>query len=299
MGRPTFGWITQLVARQGERIDRLNEDNSAFIRKLQGSFEVLWFDDHFQKDYSPTLECWTTLTYLAAQFPAYKVGSLVLCQSFRNPAMTAKMMSTLQVLTNGRYIAGIGAGWKEDEHLAYGYGPPPATRARMEQLEEAVQIIKTMWRESPATFHGKHYSIQGAECEPLPTPPPPLLIGGGGEKVTLRLVAKYADWMNITFIDAETYKRKLEVLQSHCSEVGRNFDEIKKSVWAYLAITKEGTPPPPISGDRYVIYGTPGSVRDSLAQFVDLGVEHFMLRFIDFPRPLGADLFLDEVLPHL
>jgi alkanesulfonate monooxygenase SsuD/methylene tetrahydromethanopterin reductase-like flavin-dependent oxidoreductase (luciferase family) len=298
MTKPTFGWIVHLVARPGASAQALHDENCRFIRRLEGAFDTLWFEDHFQKDSAPTLECWTSLTYLAALFPGYQVGSLVLSQSFRNPALIAKMMATLQVLTAGRLIAGIGAGWKRDEYLAYGYEFPPF-HTRAEQLEEAVQILRLMWTRSPATFTGKHYSICAAACEPLPQPPPPLLIGGGGEEVTLRVVAKYADWMNITFADPATYSRKLEILKKHCADAGRDFGAITKSLWAYVSLTRDGVRPPPIRGNRYVIYGTPAAVRAVLQRFVDLGVQHFMLRFMDFPDVRGASLFLDEVLPYL
>jgi alkanesulfonate monooxygenase SsuD/methylene tetrahydromethanopterin reductase-like flavin-dependent oxidoreductase (luciferase family) len=298
MAHPTFGWIVHLVARNGEPAEALFPDNCRYIERLDKAFTTLWFEDHFHKGGSPLLECWTTLTYMAAHFPNMKVGSLVLCQSYRNPGLLAKMMATLQVLTAGRYIAGIGAGWKEDEYAAYGYDFPSG-RVRVEQLEEVVQILRAMWASSPATFEGNHHSVRQAECEPLPHPSPPLLIGGGGEKHTLRVVAKYADWMNVTFADAAMYSRKLMALREHCDQVGRDYASITKSLWAYVHLTEEGAPPAPSAETRYILHGTPNQVRSELSRFADLGVEHFMLRFIDFPSPRGLDLFQAEVLPRL
>jgi alkanesulfonate monooxygenase SsuD/methylene tetrahydromethanopterin reductase-like flavin-dependent oxidoreductase (luciferase family) len=208
------------------------------------------------------------------------------------------MMASLQVLTGGRYIAGIGAGWKKDEYLAFGYEYFP-NNVRLEQLEETILILKTMWSHSPATFKGKHYSINQAECEPLPNPPPQLLIGGGGEQVTLRLVARYADWMNVTFADQDTYAHKLEVLKQYCDQVGRDYSTITKSLWGYIFLTKDGTPPKPDSENRYLIYGTPDQVTEILSRYVEIGVQHFMVRFIDFPETQGLELFLDKVLPKL
>lgn len=265
---------------------------------MQGAFTTLWFDDHMQKDHAPILESWTTLSYLAALYPAYQFGTLVLCQSYRNPALLAKMSATLQTLTGGRYIAGIGAGWKEDEYRAYGYTFPGA-RQRVEQLEETVQILRRMWTRSPASFHGRHYRVDQAECEPLPSPPPPLLIGGGGEQRTLRVVAQYADWMNLTFADPPTFAHKLEVLTRHCREVGRPLDSIRRSLWAYVHLSEAGEPPAPIGGGRFVIAGTAQQVRAVFQAYLDLGVEHFMLRFQDFPRLDGMLRFCDEVLPAL
>jgi alkanesulfonate monooxygenase SsuD/methylene tetrahydromethanopterin reductase-like flavin-dependent oxidoreductase (luciferase family) len=238
------------------------------------------------------------MTYLAAQYVHFQVGSLVLCQSYRNPALLAKMTATLQFLTGGRYIAGIGAGWKQDEYAAYGYDFPPG-RVRIEQLEEAVQILRTMWTRSPATFEGRHYSVHQAACEPLPHPPPPLLIGGGGEKLTLRLVAKYADWMNLTFADVATFAAKLDVLRQHCREVGRDASTITKSLWGYVSITEDGLPPRPDPRNRYFLQGTPDQLRAELGRFIDVGVQHFMLRFVDFPSPRGLDLFQEKVLERL
>jgi len=294
--KPTFGWIYHTFPRDNTRIETLYAENSHFLDLLRGSFETLWFDDHLQKAGAPLLETWTTLTYIAAQNPDFKVGTLVLCQSFRNPGLLGKMMATLQILSGGRYIAGIGAGWKEDEYQAFGYEYPPA-KIRLEQLEEAVQLFRVMWSHSPATFEGKHYSLCQADCEPLPQPPPPLLVGGKGEKFALRVVAKHADWMNITFVDVLTYAHKLEVLKQHCAEVGRDYNDIIKSLWAYVFVTKEGTQPIPDHDNRYQIFGTPGQVTDELARFIELGVQHFMLRFIDFPDTQGAELFLKDVLP--
>ena len=292
----TCGWIVHTIGRDAARIETLLEENHRNIEALQGAFTTLWFDDHFQKDHSPIYESWTTLTYLAALYPQMQVGSVVLCQSYRNPALLAKMTATLQTLTGGRYIAGIGAGWKEDEYHAYGYEFPGA-RIRLEQLEEAVQILRLMWSRSPASFLGKHYRVVEADCEPLPNPPPPLLIGGGGEKRTLRIVAKYADWMNLAFADPPKCAHSFDVLRRHCQEVGRPSDEIKKSLWAYVHLSPTGEKPVGIAGDRYIISGTPRQVRDTFRAYLNLGVEHFMLRFQDFPRLDGLQRFCDEVLP--
>src|SRR5947209_4471860 len=163
--------------------------NRQCIEALKSGFTTLWLEDHLQVGHTDNLECLTTLTYLAAQYPDLRVGTLVLDQSYRNPALLAKMAANLQFLTGGRFILGLGAGWKEDEYHAYGY-PFPDTRTRLEQLEEAAIIAKTMWSSRPATFVGKYYSIRDAYCEPPPHPPIPLLIGGGGEEKTLAIVAR-------------------------------------------------------------------------------------------------------------
>jgi len=301
----TFGWVITPAARDAAGADTLHDNNRRFIERIRRSFgsaqdrpfDTLWVEDHFQWGDRPLVECWTALTYLAAQYSDFKFGSLVLGQSYRNPALTAKMMATLHWLTGGQYIAGIGAGWKQDEYESYGW-PYPAARTRIEQLEDAVNIIRVMWTQTPANYTGKHYSIKDAYCEPRPNPPPPLLIAGGGEKLTLRVVAKYADWTNIPFCDVATYARKLEALKRHCADAGRDYESIKKTYFGFVSVTRDGAKPEP-RGDLHIVYGMPDKVAAELQQFVDLGVEHFILRFIDFPSMEGLALFLGETLPQL
>jgi alkanesulfonate monooxygenase SsuD/methylene tetrahydromethanopterin reductase-like flavin-dependent oxidoreductase (luciferase family) len=297
MLKPTFGWIVQTTARNDTQIDHLLEANHRTIERLAGPFESLWFDDHFHKDGAPILESWTALCYLAAQYPQMKFGTLVLCQSYRNPALVAKMMATLQVFTGGRFMAGIGAGWKEDEYQAYGY-PFPAGHIRIDQLREAVQILKRMWRHSPATFEGRYYSVREATCEPLPHPPPPLLIAGGGERMTLRLVAEEADLMNLAFVTPQQYAHKLDVLQRHCAAVGRDAGTIRKTLWAYVALGGSSLGPLDPRG-RFILSGSATHVAGLLKAYLDLGVDYFMLRFVDYPAMEGAGQFVDKVLPLL
>lgn len=297
MSKPSLGWITQLVARHGVTMDTIMEENDLFIKKLEGKFDTLWLDDHFHKNQAPILETWTTLTYWAAQYPKYRFGTSVLSQSYRNPGLLAKMAGTFQFLTGGRLVLGIGAGWLEEEYQAFNY-PYPSTKVRLEQLEDTAMILKEMWSSSPATMVGKHYKVENAYSEPLPNPPIDLLIGGGGEKVTLKIVAKHADWMNVTHINSRDYGHKLEVLKKHCQDVGRDYEEITKSVWVYIHLS-ENEDELPIPEDRYVLAGNSDQVLAGLKEYLDLGAEHLMLRFIDFPRTEGVDLFLSNVYPYL
>jgi alkanesulfonate monooxygenase SsuD/methylene tetrahydromethanopterin reductase-like flavin-dependent oxidoreductase (luciferase family) len=297
MNTPTFGWVITPAARDASGASTLHENNRRFIEHIRSVFDTIWVEDHFQWSDRPVVECWTALTYLAAQYPEFRFGALVLGQSYRNPALTAKMMATLHWLTGGRTIAGIGAGWKDDEYHAYNW-PYPEPRTRVEQLEDAVNIIRAMWTQSPATYTGKHYSIKDAYCEPRPNPPPPLLIAGGGERLTLRVVAKHADWMNVGFRDAKAYARKLNALRGHCEKVGRDYDSIKKTYFGFVSVTRDGAKPEP-RGDLHIVYGRPDQVAKELKEFVELGVEHFMLRFVDFPSTDGLEMFLSEVAPVL
>jgi alkanesulfonate monooxygenase SsuD/methylene tetrahydromethanopterin reductase-like flavin-dependent oxidoreductase (luciferase family) len=161
------------------------------LRRGEGWFTSAWLSDHLMKDNSPTLEGWTALAFLAAEFPAYAFGNLVLSQSFRNPALLAKMAVTLHYLTGGRLILGIGAGWQADEYLAYGY-PYPSAGTRVEQLDEAIDVLRAMWSQSPASYEGRHYHIRNAYCEPRPATPIQILVGGHRPKL-MRIVAQKAD----------------------------------------------------------------------------------------------------------
>jgi alkanesulfonate monooxygenase SsuD/methylene tetrahydromethanopterin reductase-like flavin-dependent oxidoreductase (luciferase family) len=294
----SLGWITQTVMRHGATIDTILAENDHFINLIEGKFDTLWFDDHFHKDDNPILETWTTLTYMATKYPNMRFGTSVLCQSYRNPALLAKMSATLQFLTHVRLILGIGAGWKEDEFIAYNY-KFAEPKIRLEELEDTIQILKTMWHHSPATYIGKHHKISNAQSRPFPNPPIPLLIGGGGEKTTLKMVAKYADWMNITHIAPEDYAHKLDILKQHCRDVGRNYDEITKSAWVYINLAPAGIAPENYGDDRFILTGDPDHIRAGLRRFMDVGAQHLMLRFVDFPRDTGLKVFLKEVYPKL
>jgi alkanesulfonate monooxygenase SsuD/methylene tetrahydromethanopterin reductase-like flavin-dependent oxidoreductase (luciferase family) len=280
------------------------------LNTLHGHFASAWVADHFipwagfQDPKTDTYECWTTLCYLAGMFKKYTFGSIVMSQSYRNPALVARMASTLQALTGGRFVLGIGAGWKRDEYLAYGYDFPEAA-VRIKQLDEAVQIIRMMLTQPQATFHGQHYHVDQAICEPKPSPAVPILIGGGGKQLTLRVVAKYADWWNIPGGTLEHYKQLLDILRQHCQAVGRDYDSIVKT-WSNecvaVAPTHDAAQRMARASRFYnpdeALVGTPDEVVAQLRRFTDLGVQHFILRFADFPHNNGARLFVKEVLPR-
>jgi alkanesulfonate monooxygenase SsuD/methylene tetrahydromethanopterin reductase-like flavin-dependent oxidoreductase (luciferase family) len=257
----------------------------------------------WQSNDTPYLECATTIAYLAATYPTLKFGASVFCQSYRNPGLLAKMGANLQLLTGGRFLLGIGAGWMEEEYQAYNFDFPKPS-VRIAQLEEAVQIVKKLWTESPASFEGTYYRIENAYCEPRPDPIPPLLIGGGGEQLTLRVVAKYADWWNIPGGTYENYAHKLDVLRGHCAAVGRDYDEIVKT-WSAeaVAVAETESEASRIAAaspyNENGIIGTPAQVAEQLQAFVDLGVEHLIVRLLDFPNTEGIEMFVQEVMPRL
>jgi alkanesulfonate monooxygenase SsuD/methylene tetrahydromethanopterin reductase-like flavin-dependent oxidoreductase (luciferase family) len=191
----------------------------------------------------------------------------------------------------------------EQEYRAYNFDFPPVG-VRMDQLEEAIQLIKQLWTNEPASYSGTHYRITDAYCAPRPDPIPPLLIGGGGEKRTLRLVAQYADWWNIPGGTAANYGHKLNVLRRHCEAVGRDYDTILKT-WSAESVALAPTEAEarriaaasPYQTDP--IIGTPEQVVEQLRAFLDLGVEYFIVRLVDFPQTAGIELFVREVMPQL
>lgn len=306
-----FGWRAPAFPGDSSRRSTFVDQITNVLARIQDRFDSAWIEDHFipWADFQPadtdTLECWTSLCYLAGAFPRLHFGSIVLCQSYRNPALLAKMAATLQILSGGRFILGIGAGWMEEEYRAYGYEFPRAP-VRIAQLAEAVQIIRKMWTETPASFDGVYYRIKDAYCEPRPNPLPPVMIGGEGEKLALRIVAEHADWWNLTGVTPETYAGKLNVLRTHCEAIGRDCDEIVKTWTTWddgIAIgeteqeARRIAEASPFGGTNRVI-GTPEQVADHLQRFTDLGVRHFMLRFADFPNPAGAELFAESIIPQ-
>jgi alkanesulfonate monooxygenase SsuD/methylene tetrahydromethanopterin reductase-like flavin-dependent oxidoreductase (luciferase family) len=256
-------------------------------------FTTLWMEDHLQWKEDPTLECFSSLCFLAAKFPRFKVGTLVLSQAYRNPALLAKMAANLQFLSGGRLILGLGAGWKEDEYRAYSY-PFPNARTRVAQLEEAVQVIRTMWTSRPANFTGQYYTISDAYCEPQPSPMIPLLIGGGGEQRTLNLVARYADWYNFNSATLEEYAHKVAILKEHCNKVGRNPAEIKLT---YLSTMSVADDPAKVvrNPQKHFVAGNTAEVIRELQQFCEIGVTHFMFRFLDVET---LERFVERVVPH-
>ncbi len=271
----------------------LIEYNRRCIEGLTAGFTTLWLEDHLQMGKADELECLTTLSYLAATYPQFKVGSLVLAQSYRNPALLAKMAANLQTLSGGRLILGLGAGWKEDEYHAYGY-PFPTVKTRMAELEDAIRIIRAMWGEQPATFEGQHYQVHAAYCAPRPEPAIPLLIGGGGEQRTLAIVARYADWWNFNSCTVEEYDRKVSTLKQHCERVGRDPSEIKLTYLATLSVTED---PAHVqrSTSKHFIAGNAQEVTAELKRFQASGVSHFMFRIPDLAT---LENFVTDVVPE-
>jgi F420-dependent oxidoreductase-like protein len=177
----------------------------------------------------PFLEGYTSLGFLAGRTTSITLALLVTGVTYRHPGVLAKTVTTLDVLSQGRSMFGIGAAWYEREHVALGV-PYPPVRERFEMLEETLQICLQMWGDNDGPYNGTHYQLAETICEPQPIRRPPILIGGGGEKKTLRLVAQYADVWNSTDSDPDVLKHKIDVLTRHCDTVGRDAAEIRKTV---------------------------------------------------------------------
>ena len=199
------------------------------------AFEHAWVFDHFMPinndPTGPCLEGWTLLAALAAQTERLRVGQMVTGNTYRHPAVLANMAATVDVMSHGRMDFGIGAGWNELEHTAYGI-PLYAPGERIARLGEACEVIRLLWTESVANFDGRYYQLKDARCEPKPVqkPYPPIVIGGSGEQKTLRVVARYADIWNFVGGPLEMFIHKSAVLDEHCRAVGRDPNEIARSV---------------------------------------------------------------------
>jgi F420-dependent oxidoreductase-like protein len=288
------GWTMDLA-----RIKDPVEAYETMTRVAQTADEVgfasAWLVDHFHTIPYPsqevTFECWMSTAALARDTSNIRIGQMVTCNSYRHPALLAKMASTVDVLSHGRLNFGIGAGWYEHEYRAYGYVYRDAPE-RLRQLREAVQVIRAMWTQEEATFEGKYYQVRGAINQPKGVQQPhiPLLIGGDGEKVTLKLVAQYADACNVGD-DPASVKQKLAVLKQHCETVGRDYESIHRtsSTLCLLADSDEqalALLPAELKARlgesvKTALIGGPETLLQRLAAYEEAGVQELLLRFVD------------------
>ena len=265
------------------------------------NFSSLWSSDHLNYGSEFRVECWTMLTWMAARYPGPMLGTVVMCNSFRSPALLAKMSASLQEMSTGRLILGYGAGWYEDEYRSYGFDYPSAG-VRVDMFEEGVQIIKKMWVDSPANFKGKYYRIDNVYCEPRPDPQPILMLGGGGEKKTLKVVAQYADWWNDVMRPIPDLSQKLAVLQKHCETVGRDYNSIRKTLAPRFFIDKDHKKALRMAESKnasgQVIAGDPMAVCDQLYEIAEMGFDMVVTTFPKFQELDDMKLFVDEVIPR-
>ena len=274
---------------------------TAQLDRLNGQVDSIWMSDHFMWGQNPVHEAWTLISYLASEFKTLDIGTLVLGQGYRNPALLAKMASTLQILSGGRLILGLGAGWKEDEYHAYGYlGKLPPAGVRVAQLEEASIIIKRLLYDvDPISYYGRYYRIVDAVCQPKPKHFLPLMIGGGGQK-TIRIVAQHANWWNYTAPNPSAYREKIRLLYENCAYLGRNPEEIRLTWFGKIAVGV--TEADSKKRDRYndaKLVGTPAQIVDQIAAYVELGVDYFMFEVEDENNPDVLEMLSKEVIPQI
>jgi len=279
-------------------------------------YESMWVSDHLfltpQTVDTNCLECYTVLTALARDTSRLRLGAMVASQSYRNPALLAKVAASLDHISRGRLNFGIGAGWKDVEYNAYGY-PFPEPSVRIGQLDEALEVCRRMWTDNRASFKGKYYSIQEALCSPKPVQSPlPVWVGGTGAR-TLRVAAKHADAVNFSWSHPPGFiEERLGVLRRHCRRLGRDPSEIRVSVGLMVVLdeTREGVEARleqlRLSRDteymRYLsrqkpnVSATPDELAELLREYVSLGVDHFILRWHYGDELRSLRLFADKVM---
>ncbi|HUI26299.1 MAG TPA: LLM class F420-dependent oxidoreductase [Candidatus Kryptonia bacterium] len=313
------GWLLDLANVDGSA-QKWATTRANVIEAERNGFDSAWIVDHFHtfplKTVEATFEAFTTLTALAEATKSIRLGQMVTCNSYRNPAYLAKISACLDVISGGRVTLGIGAGWYSEEYDAYGYEfPNIGTRLRM--LKEACEILKRLWTEERVTYAGKHYQLKDAICEPKPLqrPHPPLLIGGSGEKVLLRHVARYANAWNAN-LPFDEYRRKVDILRRHCKEVGRNPDEIELTISLPMvivddhkdinAVLSERVPkslPVEMVRQRYEqaggVFGTPAEVAEKLQPWIKFGLGTIICVFADPVSRKQMKRFATEIRPTL
>ncbi len=272
-----FGWLSPVAGHAGSNFQPIAMYQEEHILPLAlPHFDSLWIADHFYgfdaDKKEGFLEGWVTLTWLAAKFPDVMLCHHVLGHGYRNPALTAKMAATLQVLSGGRFMLGIGAGWRKDEYDSYGYDfPSNATRLR--QLEEVVQICRLMWTEEHPTFDGTHFSIDDAAATPRPDIVPPICIGSSGEQIGLPIVGRQADiWNGAYRGNDDDWLRKRSIVHEAAVEVGRDPSSIECS------ITVGGDLPETDEASEQWV--------ERLAHLHELGASYFIM---DFGHPLDVE----------
>ena len=282
-------------------------------------YESIWVSDHLMSETKPIYECFTTLSSLASVTRKIRLGSLVACNSYRNPSLLAKICATLDVISNGRLEFGVGAGWNREEYNAYGFSFPKGN-VRIAQLAEALDIIRSLWTEEKASYKGRYFKIENATCEPKPVqkPYPPITIGGSGERLMLKTVAKYANRSNWKSPLLE-FKLKLKILKNHCTRIGRNYNDIEKSLMGRVLISEKSQELKLSLHDLYMsgllhlrnrptfndwfkkiksesFVGSISECAEKIEEFANLGVKYFMLTFMDFPKTDSMEAFANQII---
>jgi len=273
---PQFGWLSPVASHAGsDFVPIVMYQEEHILPSVLNHFDSVWIADHFygfdeQKE-EGFLEAWTTLTWIAAKFPNVTLCHHVLGHGYRNPALTAKMASTLQVLSGGRFMLGIGGGWREEEYLAYGYEFPKAS-VRLQQLEEVVQICRLMWTDPHPRFKGTYFQIDDAAATPRPDVVPRICIGSAGDKIGLPIVGRRADVWNTFFPGSEAWRHKRDIVDAAAVDAGRDPSAVESCVT--------------MSGDLPDSDAASEKWLERLTRLTELGITHFVM---DFGHPLDAE----------
>ncbi len=276
-------------------------------------------DHYFIGQQQDSLDPYLSFAFAAEMTSTIRFGPLVTPVTFRSPVDHARMAAQVDLLSGGRFTMGVGAGWNEPEHDAYGINFPPV-KERFERLDEAIQVMKKLWTESPASFEGKHYRLHEADMLPKPASGrPTFLIGGGGEKKTLRLVARHADEWNGVNMTPDVFRHKLEVLSQHCEREGRDPGTIAKSMMTFGVIGPSqadidaatnrlmsmfggrGTPEEFRKGaaERGMIVGSTAEVVDRLGRLAELGMDEVMFQHFNFDVDDVPEYLAAEIAPKV
>jgi F420-dependent oxidoreductase-like protein len=306
------GWKMELASIEGATA---KWDKAVEIAQLaeELGYDSLWVYDHVHNVPRPAheavFECWTTMAAISQRTSRIRLGQMVGCNSYRNPALLAKITACVDVISGGRLDWGIGAGWYELEYRGYGYDfPKPKDRIGM--LRETVEIVTQLWSQPETTYKGQYYELQRANCDPKPLqqPRPPVWIGGGGEQLTLRVVARYADCSNFGG-KPEQWAHKRDVLRAHCAEVGRDPDEIRMT-WSPEVFIRSTEAEVEAAGSRSLwgepveswregnLVGTPEQVAEKIRTYVEMGCRGFIPWCADYPDTETLELFARDVIPQ-
>lgn len=294
------GWRNDLPQTSARYQFKYSKD--IVVAAERNGFDAVYAYDHFIPHYrypsaGSFFECFTLLSAISLYTKKLKIGQIVTCNSYRNPALLAKMVATLDIITNGRTELGIGAGWYQEEYKAYGY-TYFSDIIRILQLEESIQIIKKLWTQEIANFRGKYYSVNRAICFPKPVqkPHPTIMVGGAGEKYLLKVVAKYADRYNLYFGTPQEMGRKINILKDYNGQnreieysivlpclIVDNDEEIEKIVKKM----KKGN----MTIDQFkksvaggLTVGTIDDIINGITQYVNIGVSHFIFHFLNLDQ---------------
>ncbi|OUW33656.1 MAG: hypothetical protein CBD32_01730 [Actinobacteria bacterium TMED172] len=278
------------------------------IHAERTGWDGIWYADHFMPNEEnvdqPIHEAWSILAAIAASVPRVRIGPLVAGNTYRNPALTAKIAATIDHISNGRVVLGIGAGWQENEHEKYGFDFS-TVKGRLDRLDEAVEIISSLLLNTRTNYTGEHYVVLDAPLDPKPVQEKiPLMIGGGGKKRTLRTAAMHADEWNYWGMPNDIAEL-CQVLDNHCHELGRDPNTIQRSACALMFISDDASKLSRFREQdfgRATIIGTPSEVVEIVGEYADLGLDELIVPDFTFGpmerKKTSMDLFIEEVAPH-